>query len=145
MGFSGKNTGVDCHFLLQEIFLTQGSKPCLLHLLHWQEDSLPLSHMGSPRKHPPLRLDSSCLLLCAPDVHHGYSALPQDKETATSGHLDSSSISSPQQSRPLGRSLSIPEPISSTVLIQCPSLGTSLAVQCFALHRGFRFDPWSGD
>ena len=24
MGFPGKNTGVGCHFLLQEIFLTQG-------------------------------------------------------------------------------------------------------------------------
>ena len=29
MGFPGKNTGVDCHFLLQEIFLTQESN---LHL-----------------------------------------------------------------------------------------------------------------
>ena len=33
----GKNTGVGCHFLLQRIFLTQGSN---LHLLHWQESSL---------------------------------------------------------------------------------------------------------
>ena len=31
--FSGKNTGVDCHFLFQGIFLTQGSKLNLLHLL----------------------------------------------------------------------------------------------------------------
>ena len=31
----GKNTGVGCHFLLQGIFLTQGSNPCLLHLLFW--------------------------------------------------------------------------------------------------------------
>ena len=37
LGFSalwdspGKNTGVDCHALLQGIFLTQGSNPCLLH------------------------------------------------------------------------------------------------------------------
>ena len=30
MGFTGKNTGVDCHFLLQGIFLTQGSNPCLV-------------------------------------------------------------------------------------------------------------------
>ena len=43
--FPGKNTGIGCHFLLQGIFLTQGSKPCLLH---WQADSLPLSHPGSP-------------------------------------------------------------------------------------------------
>ena len=39
----GKNSGVCCHFLLQGIFLTQGSNPCLLH---WQVDSLPLSHLG---------------------------------------------------------------------------------------------------
>ena len=47
--FPGKNTGVDCHFLLQGIFLTQGSNTllCLLslrrildHLSHWE--SLPL-------------------------------------------------------------------------------------------------------
>ena len=40
----GKNTGVGCHFLLQGIFPTQGSNLCLLH---WQVDSLPLSHQGS--------------------------------------------------------------------------------------------------
>ena len=37
--------GVGCHFLLQGIFQTQGSN---LHLLHWQADSLPLSHLESP-------------------------------------------------------------------------------------------------
>ena len=42
--FSGKNTRVDCHFLLQGIFLTQGSNQSLLH---WQVNSLPLSHLGS--------------------------------------------------------------------------------------------------
>jgi len=36
---------VGCHFLLQEIFPMQGSKPSLLH---WQADSLLLSHQGSP-------------------------------------------------------------------------------------------------
>ena len=30
------------------IFLTQGSNPCLLHLLHWQVDSLPLTPPGKP-------------------------------------------------------------------------------------------------
>ena len=39
--FSGKNTEVDCHLLLQEIFPTQGLNPCRLH---WQADSLPLSN-----------------------------------------------------------------------------------------------------
>ena len=41
----GKNTGVGCHFLLQGIFQTQGLNPGLLSLLHWQMDSLPLSHL----------------------------------------------------------------------------------------------------
>ena len=31
-----------CHFLLQGIFPSRGSNPGLLHLLHWQADSLPL-------------------------------------------------------------------------------------------------------
>ena len=44
--FPGKNTGVGCHFLLQGIFLTQGSNPHLLHRLHWQTDSLPLAPPG---------------------------------------------------------------------------------------------------
>ena len=43
--FPGNNTGVGCHFLLQGIFPTQGSNPSLLH---WQVDSLQLSHQGSP-------------------------------------------------------------------------------------------------
>ena len=46
----GKNTGVGCHFLLQEIFLTQGSNMCLLCLLNWQVDSLPLHHLWSPER-----------------------------------------------------------------------------------------------
>ena len=39
------------HFLFQGIFPTQGWNPHLWHLLHWQVESLPLSHLGSP---PPL-------------------------------------------------------------------------------------------
>ena len=35
-------------FLLWGIFLTQGSNPCLLSLLHWQGDSLPLAPPGKP-------------------------------------------------------------------------------------------------
>jgi len=44
----GKNTGVDCHFLLQGMFLTQGLNPRLRHLLHWQAGSLPLAPPGKP-------------------------------------------------------------------------------------------------
>ena len=43
--FPGKNPGVSCHFPLWRIFLIQGSNPCLLPLLHWQEDSLPMLHL----------------------------------------------------------------------------------------------------
>ena len=35
-----------CYFLLQGIFPTQGWNPCLLHLLQWQEGSLPLAPPG---------------------------------------------------------------------------------------------------
>ena len=37
----GKNTDVGCHFLLEGIFLTQGSNPNLLCFLQGQADSLP--------------------------------------------------------------------------------------------------------
>ena len=49
-GFTGKVSQifreelVGCHFLLQGIFLTLGLNP---YQLHWQVDSLPLSHQGS--------------------------------------------------------------------------------------------------
>ena len=43
--FPYKKTGVDCHFLLQGIFWTQGLNPCLQH---WKADLLPLSYLGSP-------------------------------------------------------------------------------------------------
>ena len=42
----GKNTGVDCHSLLQRIFPTQGSN---LGLPHCGEILYHLSHQGSPR------------------------------------------------------------------------------------------------
>ena len=42
--FPGKNTRMGCHFLLHGIFLTKGSN---LHILQWQVDSLPLSHLGN--------------------------------------------------------------------------------------------------
>ena len=47
MKFPGKITGMDCHFLFHGIFPTQGSKLCLLHLLHWQVDSSPQHYLGS--------------------------------------------------------------------------------------------------
>ena len=38
----GKNPGVGCHALLQEVFPTQESNPCLLGVVRWQAGSLPL-------------------------------------------------------------------------------------------------------
>jgi len=66
--FPGKNIGRGFHFLLQGIFLNQRLNPCLLCLLHWQADSLPLSHLGSPRK--PIRRSSLPILK---DINPEYS------------------------------------------------------------------------
>ena len=46
--FPDKNTGMGCHFLLQGIFLIQGSNLRLLCLLHWREDSLLIIPPGKP-------------------------------------------------------------------------------------------------
>ena len=48
MGFSRQGSGVGSHFLLQGIFLIQGSNLCLLCLLYWQTNSLPLAPSGKP-------------------------------------------------------------------------------------------------
>ena len=83
--FPGKNTGVSGHFLLQRIFPTQGPNS---HPLHWQTDSLPLSHLGSPYL-TSVQFSSvaqSCPTLCNPmnrstpglPVHH---QLPEFTQT----------------------------------------------------------------
>ena len=56
----GQNTRAGCHFLLQGIFPTQGSNP---HLLHWQEGSLPLSHLGKMVERQTAVIRSISLLL----------------------------------------------------------------------------------
>ena len=47
MNSPGKNTGVSCHFLLQGIFLIQGSNPGLLHcrqnLYRWNYQGSPIN------------------------------------------------------------------------------------------------------
>ena len=48
MGFSRQKYWSGLPALFQGILPTQGSNPRLLHLLHWQADSLPLCHLGSP-------------------------------------------------------------------------------------------------
>ena len=45
-GFPGKDTGVGCHFLLQEIFPTQGLNPGLPHGRRCRQTLYHLSHLG---------------------------------------------------------------------------------------------------
>ena len=47
MEFPRQEYWMVCYFLLQGIFPTQGSIPCLLRLLHLQSDSLPISHWNN--------------------------------------------------------------------------------------------------
>ena len=47
-GSPGKNTGVGCHALLQELFPTRGSNLCLESPPHWQAVSLPPALPGKP-------------------------------------------------------------------------------------------------
>ena len=74
----GKNTGVGCHALFQGIFLTQGSNPRLLRLLHWQMGSLPLAPPGKPQyvtpisssPHPPLRFGNHKSAFYVGEIQH---------------------------------------------------------------------------
>ena len=59
MGFSGKNTGAGCHFLLQDIFPTQGWNPGLQHC-RWI--LYQLSHQGSPKAKE--KVTQLCPTLC---------------------------------------------------------------------------------
>ena len=73
-----KNTVMDCHALLRGIFLTQGSNPCLLNLLHWQTGSIPLAPAGKPNSVVSVQFSSvaqSCLTLCDP-MNHSTPGLP---------------------------------------------------------------------
>ena len=62
----GMNTGVGCHFLLQGIFLESG----LLGLLHWQADSLSLSHLGRSRVDGFLSVSDTLFLWAFHHPHH---------------------------------------------------------------------------
>ena len=66
--FSGRNTRVGFHFLLQGIFPTPGLN---LRLLYWQEDSLPLNHLGSQRRKAFLPLIKK--FYCLKDVNYHLS------------------------------------------------------------------------
>ena len=55
----------DAGFQLQGILLTQGLDSCLLCLLHWQADSLPLHHLGSPQIQPAFHYLGLALVQCS--------------------------------------------------------------------------------
>ena len=65
----GKNTWVVCHSFLQGIFLTQGSNPGLLQLLHCRQVLYKLSQQGSPTT-----LSTPHKLTVAPFVTVGFHA-----------------------------------------------------------------------
>ena len=49
--FSGKDTEMGCHFLLQVVLPTQGLNSGLLHLLRWLAGPSLLSHLGNKPLH----------------------------------------------------------------------------------------------
>ena len=85
----GKNTGVGCRALLQGIFLTQGSNPCLLHLLPGRVHSLPLAPPGKPPHYLGIQQKSQ-RKMC------GTWVLRQLVETACEGELWPPANSQPQ-------------------------------------------------
>ena len=85
----GKNTGVGCCALLQDIFLIQGSNPHLLHLLHWQAGYLPLvppQDMKPPYQCGPENLIPYPLLIHPMSCYHYYT-IASSKETPLSQTL----------------------------------------------------------
>ena len=70
-----KNTRVGCHVLLQRIFPTQGPKPHLLYLLHWQVRSLPQEPPGKPTGTVPIFLFTFIISVpsVGPDIYTMHS------------------------------------------------------------------------
>ena len=73
-------------FPTQGIFLTQGSNPHLWHLLHWQEDSLPLVpplHVLVYENQGHFTLSCSCLV-CAAHLRHLGEIFPDPQAVSRS-------------------------------------------------------------
>ena len=58
----GKNIGVSCHALFQEIFLIQGRNLCLLCLFHWHAGSLPLAPPEKPCKAIKMKINKNMIV-----------------------------------------------------------------------------------
>ena len=86
----GKNAGVGCHFLLQEIFLTQGSN---LNLLHCRQILYRLSHQGSPLKvFSSVQSLSHVQLFASLPVHHQLPEFTQTHIHRVSGAIQPSHL-----------------------------------------------------
>ena len=97
--FPGKNTGVVCHFLLQEIFLTQGSNLCLLHcrqiVYFLSQHGRPFAGIVSPRWSSVRLIGGSVTLLHLPC--HGPACWAREPHQQALGASDlmSCSLSDP--------------------------------------------------
>ena len=89
--FMGILPWVGGHALLQGVFLTQGSNPCLLHLLHWQAGSLPLAPPRKPYiylylSNVKVKVAQSCPTLCDP-MDYTYSPWNSPSQNTGVGSL----------------------------------------------------------
>ena len=79
--FSGKNSGMGFHFLLQGIFPTQGSNLPLLCLLHCRQIFHPLSHWKSPFYVSALNFFSFFFFSCQSPYQDWYDSSVLETET----------------------------------------------------------------
>jgi len=89
--FMGILPWVGGHALLQGVFPTQGSNPCLLHLLHWQAGSLPLAPPRKPYiylylSNVKVKVAQSCPTLCDP-MDYTYSPWNSPSQNTGVGSL----------------------------------------------------------
>ena len=115
MDSPGKNTGADCHFLLQMIFLTY-TESAFLHLLHWQ---VVLYHLGSP--------------IVPVSSVQSLSSVQLFATPRTEAHQASLSITNSQS---LIKLMSIESVMPSTYLILCHPLLLSPSLFLLEKHQG---------
>ena len=137
-GFSRQEYWRCCHFLLQGIISTHELNLCLLCLLHWQEDSLPLSSVQFSS------VAQSCPTLCDP-MNRSTPGLPVHQQllefTQTHVHRVSDAI---QPSHPLSSpSPPAPNPSQHQSLFQWVNSSHEVAeVLEFQLqHQSFQWTP----
>ena len=91
MGFSRQGYQADCCALLQRIFPTQGSKPRLLCLLHWQAGSLPPGAISDLQVGKSHAVSGICTVLTL-QRHLTHESLPPSRNTLLSVPMTSHSF-----------------------------------------------------